>query len=259
MTESKIFDQTENKQVLKSLESFGLSSKEATVYFALLPRRDAGSSKLVQATGLHKQFVYNALSRLEELGLARHVLQNGRKKFSATTPNRLLSLAEEKKLAAQALAKQLESRFAGAHEHDFEVIQGESAFLVKQFQMMERLQEGSTIDVITGPNDRYMKIFAEADAADDYDQLRIKKNIRVRYVGPEEKRDDLRKMEEVRPLWEYRIFPGLSTGLVDMSVWPDCILLNIYGSPVLSFVITGKDIAEGYREFFEAIWKLSSK
>lgn len=259
MAKSKITDQNETREVLKGLENFGLSPKEAQVYFALLPRRDTGSSKLVQATGLHKQFVYNALARLEELGLARHVIQSGRKKFSAATPKRLLSLAEEKKLAAQALAKNLEARFAGAHEHDFEVIQGESAFLAQQYQMMDRIPENSVIDVITGPNDQYMKIFADADAAEDYDNLRIRKNIRIRYVGPVEKRESLQAMEKVRPLWEHRIFPGLSTGLVDMSVWPDCLLLNIYGNPVLSFVITGKEVADGYREFFEAIWNLSSK
>src|SRR3989338_11353117 len=104
--QSKIIDQTENKPLIQGLESFGLSEKEAAVYLALLPRRDVGSSKLVLATGLHKQFVYNALARLEELGLAKHVIQNGRKKFSANRPQRIVSILDEKKLAASAIAAQ---------------------------------------------------------------------------------------------------------------------------------------------------------
>ena len=80
---SKILDQSENRELLKGLESFGLSEKEAAVYLALLPYRDIGSSKLVAATGLHKQFVYNALARLEEMGLAKHVIVRGRKNGKA--------------------------------------------------------------------------------------------------------------------------------------------------------------------------------
>src|SRR5262245_8265028 len=133
---------TENldqKELLKSLQDFGLSEKEAAVYFALLPRRDVGSSKIVLATGLHKQFVYNALARLEEMGLAKHVIQNGRKKFSAVTPTRILSLIEEKKLAAQPMVRQLQEYFVGAHEQDFEVLQGTNAFIAHQFAMIERV------------------------------------------------------------------------------------------------------------------------
>src|SRR3989344_9700595 len=96
---------TDESAVSAKLEGLGLTEKESRVYLALLPCRDIGSSKLIRATGLHGQFVYDALGKLEEKGLARHVVQNGRKKFSANTPNRLLSLIEEKRLAANALAK----------------------------------------------------------------------------------------------------------------------------------------------------------
>ena len=80
---SKNLDDNKNKELLVHLEQLGLSDKEARVYLALLPRQDTGTSNLIRATGLHGQFVYAALDRLEELGLAKHVIQNGRKKFSA--------------------------------------------------------------------------------------------------------------------------------------------------------------------------------
>src|SRR5262249_47428769 len=100
---SKIID--ENKATIEKLIDFGLSEKEAAVYFALLPLKDVGSSKLIHATGLHGQFVYNALDRLEDMGLANHVVQNGLKKINENTPARILSLLEEKKLSAQAIVR----------------------------------------------------------------------------------------------------------------------------------------------------------
>src|SRR3989338_11050127 len=110
---SVIIDEKRNEPLLKKLEDFGLNNKEAQVYLALLPHRDIGSSKIIRATGLHGQFVYDALNRLEELGLAKNVVQNGRKKFSANTPSRILALLEEKKLSAQSVVRQLQERFIG--------------------------------------------------------------------------------------------------------------------------------------------------
>ena len=60
-------------------------------------------------------------------------------------------------------------------------------------------------------------------------------------------------------MWEYRIFPGQSTGLVNTDIMYDNITMNIFSNPILSFTITSKEVADGYREFFNALWNLSSK
>lgn len=254
---SKIIDQTGSVQLLKGLGDFGLSEKEAIVYLALLPRRDTGSSKLVLATGLHKQFVYNALARLEELGLARHVIQNGRKKFSANTPMRILSLLDEKRISAQQIVRQLQDRFSGTHEQDFEVFQGENAFHAHQFDMLERVEQDQEAVAICGPSENFLATLG-AGESDEFERLRVKRGLRVRYIGMEPMRERLAEARKWRKLWEYRILPGgISTGLVDTDIWPDNITFNIFGNPVLSFTLTSKVMADGYREFFEALWNLS--
>lgn len=249
-------DETKDKDLLKQLESVGLSEKESRVYLALLPRRDVGSSKLITATGLHGQFVYDALERLEKLGLAKHVIQNGRKKFSANPPLRLLSIVEEKRLAAQNIARQLQDRYSGKHEQDFEVFQGETAFMMHQFDMLERVEEDQEALAICGPSERFLATLGEGET-DEFEELRIKKGLRVRYIGMEPMRERLTEMKKWRQLWDFRIFPGTSTGLVDTDIWPDNITFNIFGDPILSFTITNKAVADGYKEFFESLWKLS--
>ena len=128
---------TDEKELLKKLADFGLGEKESRVYFALLPYRDIGSSKIIRATGLHGQFVYDALEKLEEFGLAKHVIQNGRKKFSANSPKRILSLLEEKRLSAQSVVQQLQNRLAVAHEQDSKELQGGTAFVAHQMVTIE--------------------------------------------------------------------------------------------------------------------------
>lgn len=259
MPMSTILDQNENKELLKGLESFGLSEKEAAVYLALLPRRDTGSSKLVLATGLHKQFVYNALARLEEMGLAKHVIQNGRKKFSANPPQRIVSLIDEKRLAAHAIAEKLQSRFAGAHEQDFEVYQGDDAFMAHQLELLKNAPDNCTLDVVGSATERYSKTFKETGLWDEYHSIQTRKNIAIRYLGTEEQKDLLRWREKNEPLFEYRVLPGLSIGTMSIEVRPGNVTFATYGDTMVDFTLSGKVVAESYKQFFETLWNLSSK
>ncbi|HEY4487092.1 MAG TPA: helix-turn-helix domain-containing protein [Candidatus Paceibacterota bacterium] len=253
---SKKVDDNSDRDLLKKLEELGLTEKEGLVYMALLPRQDTGSSKLIRATGLHGQFVYDALAHLEELGLARHVVQSGRKKFSATTPTRLLSLLEEKRLTAQAVVKKLQTRFVRNHEQDFEVFQGESAFSAHQWDMLERIPQNSEVLVICGPTEHFLATLGDTET-DEFERRRVEKGMSVRYIGMEPMRKRLADMRKWRKLWEYRVFPGQSTGLVDTDIWPDNVTFNIFGNPVLSFTIWNKEVAHGHKEFFEALWAVS--
>jgi len=244
--------------ITEKLEGLGLSEKESRVYLALLPYRDIGSSKLIRATGLHGQFVYDALATLEEKGLARHVVQNGRKKFSANTPNRLLSLIEEKKIAAQTLARQLQSRYAGEREQDVEIFQGDSAFVAQQFELLKRQPDNSVICVIASETERYEATLEAEGSWDEYLRVLREKNIKTRYLGSEKQRARFRMLEKAEQ-WTFRILPGHATGLMNTDIWHDNITLNIFGDPILCITVTGKEVADGYREFFETLWNLSSK
>lgn len=254
---SKITDEVGNKDLLDKLQTLGLSDKEAAVYLALLPRQDTGTSNIIRATGLHGQFVYDALGKLEEMGLATHVIQSGRKKFSASAPQRLLSLIEEKRFSAQSIIKELQNKFAGKHEQSFEVFQGESAFINHELEMLRRAPEGSRIDVITGLGEEYISTIGPE--IDEYERIRLERKIEIRGISTEARREVFSKMAKERALWSCRIFPGLGTGLVDIAIWHDSIVYNVFGTPLLCFSLTNKAVADGYREFFEALWNLSSK
>lgn len=254
---SKNPDNQEEKELIHRLGELGLSDKEARVYIALLPLKDAGASAISRQSGLHRQFIYEALERLEALGLARHVVQNGRKKFTAATPNRLVTLVEEKRLSAQAVVKELQERFAGLREQDFEVYQGHNAITAHQYELLRRAPEDSRIDVLSGSVEQFMGMFGEE--AEIFEEERVKKNIEVRYLGYESQREALAKMEQGRKLWSYKVLPAKGAGLMNTDIWEDNITLNVLREPYLSFTLTSKEVTAGYREFFEALWSVAKK
>jgi len=256
---SKIIDEAGNKDLLNKLQELGLSKKEAAVYLALLPRRDTGTSNLIRATGLHGQFVYTALAKLEDLGLAKHVIQGGRKKFSANSPARLMSLIEEKRLAAQSVAKELQSRFAGVHEQDFEVYQGDAAFMAHQIELLTQVPDNTIIDVVGSEAERYEKTFTETGMWTEYKRVWLEKNLGFRYLGTEAQRERLQKREQNERNFTYRILPGLSLGKISIEVRPGNVTFAVYGDTLLDFTLSGKEVADGYRQFFDAVWALAKK
>src|SRR3989344_9491116 len=84
--------------LIQELLALGFNAKEAEVYIALLRGGEMSAIKVSVITGLHRQFVYNALSALKERGL---VVQIGTPaKWRAQNPRKLIALAEEQEMRA---------------------------------------------------------------------------------------------------------------------------------------------------------------
>jgi sugar-specific transcriptional regulator TrmB len=248
---SKILD----KKLLDNLEKLGLSPKEVEVYLYLIQRtQEVGTSKIIQATGFHGQHVYNALDLLEKKGLVKHVLKNGRNKWSSNPPNRIESLVEEKRIIANHVKDTLEMMYAKPNEQEFEVFQGEEQFLANEFNMLEEAPQESTLDIVGGKGNEFRTILGDRRA--EYNMLSIQKKIQVRFIGTEDQREYLEMVKSERELFDYRIMPGFNRNTISTSIHTDAILFQVYGDPLLVFKIKSKEIADNYRTFFDSLWEL---
>lgn len=252
---SSIFDETEFKAVLEDLNKLGLSDKEAKVYLSLLQQGEVGSSKIIVSSGLHGQFVYQALKELEEKGLVQHVIVRGRKKFSAKGPAMLSMLVDQKKKIADGIVEKLDRIVISPDKQQFEIFQGKESFVSREFDLLSKAQEGSVLLIIGGTGDMFTKTLDKQFG--EYEYLRMKKNIKVRYIGSEGQRINLANAGDTRRLFEYRLLPGLFTGEVNTNIWPDSVTFNIFGEPTTNFSVSNIKIAESYRQFFETLWKLA--
>lgn len=249
------FDKKQNIDVLNDLKQLGLSEKEAVVYCSLLHQGEVGSSKIITSTGLHGQFVYQALHNLEEKGLVQHIIMRGRKKFSAKSPRTLLNLIDQQKRVAESVRDRLESMVVAPEQRQFEIFQGQETFVSHEFDVLRSAPEGSSLLIIGGAGDGFINALGKQFG--EYEYIRIKKNIKVRYIGSEGQRTHLMNASETRTLFEYRLLPGLFTGEVNTNIWTDVIGFNIFGEPTTNFTISNRKIAESYRKFFETLWKIA--
>jgi sugar-specific transcriptional regulator TrmB len=242
-----------NDEILKKLKDLGLSEKESRIYLALLSRDYVGTSKLIAATGLHSQYVYDGLAGLEEKGLVHHVVKSGRKRFAAQTPKHLEVLVQEKQRTVDALVPQLLSMAGKSDMQSFEVYQGIESFKAAEFQKLKDAKEGSLLDIIGDEGLLFYDVMGED--IDEYEQMRIDKKIFLRYVASP---DHVSKALAALPRTEYiefRTLEGLKSGRINTNIWEDRVSINIYGNPVLTFSISNKEIASNYRNFFESLWQ----
>jgi sugar-specific transcriptional regulator TrmB len=238
--------------ILSKLEALGLSEKESRVYLALLSREYVGSSKLIMATGLHSQYVYDALTGLEERGLVHHVVKRGRKKFAAQTPKHLDVLVQEKKRTVDALIPQLLALSGKPEMQSFEVYQGVESFKAEEFQKLESAAIGSSLQIIGDEGTLFFETMAEDLRV--YEELRIAKKISLRYIASPENVSKIQKAFSRSEYIEIRTLEGLKPGRINTNIWEDRVSINIYGTPVLTFSLSNREIAANYLNFFESLW-----
>jgi sugar-specific transcriptional regulator TrmB len=78
------------------LKKLNLSDKEIKIYLALLENGAASVRDLSEITGLNRGTAYDLLKGLQNVGLVDFHRQDTKQKFSASSPEKLISLLEEK-------------------------------------------------------------------------------------------------------------------------------------------------------------------
>jgi sugar-specific transcriptional regulator TrmB len=254
---TKKIDNVEQEAFVEKLKQLGLSEKTALVYLTLLSQEESGIAFLERETGIHRQMIYNSLESLEDLGLIRHAIVRGRKKFSAAPVQRLQSLVEVKKRLADGLVDQLSYLTPESAKQEFEIYQGNDTFVEYQLQTLQIAEEGSTLLLISSVWEKFYDAMGERGIR-EYEKLRNEKKIAIRYIGFESQKNILQRAKEERKRFEYRMLPGMTVSLVNTSIWQDRYEVNLFGDPTIVFVLKNKVVTESQKSFFEALWSLGT-
>lgn len=254
---SQNIDEKEKIELLRSLESFGVLGHSGEVYLALLSGKEVGISVLEQKTGLHRQLIYNALYDLEKKGLAKHTIFNGRKRFSAQPARRLQTLVDEKQKLAHSLMEKLSALALPGQKQEFEVFQGEAAFVAHEMQSLIDAEEGETLSVLASNWERFYTIMSHKMEA--YEKLRVAKKIQLRIIGLDSQSSMLRAAKAKRQFFEYRIVAGLKNGLMDTNIWKNSLSFNFFGESPIIFDLKNEEVARSQQTFFDSLWKMGTE
>lgn len=235
--------------------SLGLTPNEARVYVSLLELGNAQVAQITEKSGIHRRNVYDSISRLMEKGLVSSVIVNNNKIFSPVNPKRFLEIIDEKGYKLNDLKKrfrqimpELELMAKLKDSHDVRFFKGTEG-LKSVFEDILRTGEPY---IGYGPRNELMDILKHYYR--HFIERRVKAKISAKLICGEQSRD----YKKLNPYIQIRYIP---------QEYSSKAALRIYGSKVailllskedpLAIVIKNKAIAEGYRKYFEVMWKAS--
>ena len=254
---SKNNDEKLKKSILSRLAFLGFRDQEIHVYLALLTHAEpVGSSKVITGTGLHRQYVYNALEALEKRGLVRHVVTRGRKKFSANSPSKIQNIIQEKQRVADGVVEDLLAFSQRQHEQDFEVYQGKDSFVSHELRLAQEARDGDYLYVVGSSSRRFLEVMG--DAMQEFFASVKGHRVTPLEIGAPQDSGWMTEQKRTFPLYDFRVMPGLEPGIVNTVIRPETVSFVSYDPEILCYTITNKTVAQNYKNFFEALWKALS-
>ena len=233
---------------LKILEDAGLTNTEAKVYLMLVKAGSSLAGNISRETGIHRRSVYDAVERLIEKGLVSFITTNNRKYFQAENPKRLMDMLKEKENTLSMAMPELSALMRSAPESK------ETAFYKGRFALRsifnDQISEGKEI-LVLGGSENVNEIMGYYFM--HYDKERMKRGIKVKIIF----RESAKKSSYVKgiPLAEVRFMPDRNSSPVAINIYGDKTAIILWTPEPVGILIKGKEIADGYRKYFEILWE----
>ncbi len=244
----------------ETLVGYGLSKREAEAYFILLSVNDSLASEISEKTKESRTNTYDTLNALIKKGLVSYVIKNNKRYFMATNPKKLLDWIDLKKEELEKKKKEMEKlipdlaklRLPQEKKVNVEVYEGKEGI---------RTMLKETIDSSSRTKKEFLIFGAIAGALRDLDPIyheryyiqRKKLKIKSRYIFIEGEK------HPTAPFSLYRYLPKHYKSFVATTIHGDEVSFWLLTKPEVVILIKSKELAETYRNNFEALWKIAGE
>ncbi|MAG45552.1 MAG: hypothetical protein CMH63_02140 [Nanoarchaeota archaeon] len=234
----------------QSLINLGLSDGEAKVYLALLKLGSSSVGPITKEADVAYSNIYDILDRLLEKGLISFILKEKTKYFQAVPPSRLNEFIEKKedklreeKSNIEQLIPELERIQHPSSKQEAEIFTGLKGIRTAYERMLENANKKS---------EWLFFYIDEGKITDDFYSTMYSKFKKIKMKGIANK--IYKKSEFIKKThfeMKYVNFP--LPGMID--IYEDKIMFISWKSNPLVVLITSKDMAQKFRDYFYSIWK----
>lgn len=240
------------------LQKLGLTANESKVYEALLILGNANANKIAIEAKIQRRSVYDSINQLIEKGLCSEIIEEGVRRFSPINPEHLLDILKEKESILSQILPQMIERYKTSENIEKTIIY-KGIESVKNFYW-DMIKSGEDLWVIGGRGNwldsRWKFFFPKMD------KERLKKGIKYRHLFYFELKDPKYKDHEIIKILKnnkYRFLPKGFTSTCSIEIFGNRVASMYWGEEPLVVVIISDKIAEGYKKYFEFMWKNSIK
>ncbi|MEI7718483.1 MAG: helix-turn-helix domain-containing protein [archaeon] len=231
------------------LKSLGLTDNEALIYSTLLEIGPKPAGTISRRTKLHRRVIYDTTERLIGKGLLGYIIENGKKIFSASNPNKFLEIEKERENKIEEILPEMLDLFNSTKEKH-----GGDTLFFKGKEGLKSVFEDQLADK------KEILIIGASEMAYEslefyfhwFDKRRVKEKIKTKIIFNK----DVESKHPKIPLAEVRYLPEKYSSPLAINIYGEKIAIILWSkiSP-FAIVIKQKEIADGYRKHFDMIWK----
>lgn len=244
----------------KLLEDIGLTEGETKVYLTLLELGTTTTGSIIQNSGISASKVYQILDRLAKKGLVGHVMISGVRHFRASEPKRILDylgekeqeLAEKKQKIQTMLPELLLKQQMGAGKQRAEIYEGLKGVTNLFRNILDELKRGESYHVI-GAGYGFEEVLGMRNFFLKYHGDRAKHGIKVYMLANHNVRDIL--VPTTMGCSEIRFLPEELITNVQLMFYKEKAFVILWSKEPLAFLIHNPEIVEGFRKYFDLLWK----
>lgn len=236
------------------LEDLGLTKSEIKIYITLLELGSSPSGEILRKSKLQNSVVHRALNSLIDKSLINYILEGKRRIYTATDPENFNKFIEDKKERFQEILPKLKEKQKHSKESKSATIyNGKRGIKEVYYKLInlpyarEYLTFGGGIDVARFMGDKWWeglhtrRISRKLKSRQVFDET-------VRYFGKELSKREISKI---------KYLPATFAQFQETVIVNNYIAINVFSNEGYSFLIKDKKVAEGYRKYFEALWKIA--
>ncbi len=235
--------------LIKALENYGLTKKQAKTYLACLELGLSSVQRISQRANLPRSTCYEALESLRKKGLMSTFRKKGIKCFSAETPKKIIDEAQRKTELLKDTLPQLQAieNRAGT-QPSIRFYQGKEGI---KTVLKEMLKEAHEVFAFSSAED----IFAILeDYFPKFVQQRIKRKTPMRVILRDSPKARERKRLGPQELRKVKIIPAEYEHHGVIVVWNHKIAMFSLKEQLEVVVIESKDLTAVQKASFDFIW-----
>jgi len=238
-------------EIKETLRQAGLTENESLVYLTLIEFGPSNAGLISRKSGLHRRVVYDTTEMLIKKGLLGYILQNNKRLFQASNPKRILEIIKEKENSISQVMPDIIKFYTQTKEKEETLFFKGKNGLKSVFE--DQLDEKKEILIINTSSLAY-------EMFDIYfhwfDKTRVKEKIKTKIIFNSKNKQIKRKI----PLAEIKYLPESYENPAAINIYGDKVAI-IHWNKENPFVILikQKEIAEGYRKYFDLMWRVAKE
>ena len=236
----------------EQLKEIGLTENESKVYVSLLELGPTNAGLISRKSGLHRRVVYDTIEMLIQKGLVGYIVKNNVKLFQASNPIRILEIIEERKnKIEEVMPKMLDFYIKTREKEETNFYKGKNGLKTVMEDQLDSSKNNKEILIIGGSPIAYeiLQFYFKW-----FDKRRVENKIKVKVIFNKTDKKLNISFSEIKFLLDKYTSP------LAVNVYGDKVALILWSKEnPLAIVIKNKEISDGYRKYFELMWRVARK